>query len=126
MSMNHPFTATYIQMAKAAEEIQAMRADEEDYILGDWFRGDQGAELFDRSTGYLGQSPSWLPLLHQLLGMIGDVVTWQSLMMDIQATDLLLRPYWPNGKADWHEVALRAVMLKKYSKVWTGTEWVRE
>lgn len=127
--MSHPFSETYISMARAAEEIQAMRAeseampaDEQEYQLGDWFHGDHGPELFDRSTGYMGEHPVWLPLLHQLLGMLGNPDVFMDLAEDFNHDWVT---HFEEARKDWHELALSLVMREKYGKRWDGKAWVK-
>lgn len=64
----------------------------------------------------------WLPRLDQLLGMLGDFITWQGMSKHF---DSALRSIGANpGKVvDWHEVALAVVMREKHGKTWNGTEW---
>lgn len=123
--MTHPFTDTYIQMAKAAEEIQAMRPDLEDYQLGDWFQGDQGPELYDRCTGYMGETPAFLPRLDQLLGMLGEPEKFIVKAADSTTTDDIVVNWEYRDIKDWHQLAIIMVMREKYGKVWRGGAWVK-
>lgn len=116
--MTHPFTPTYISMSKASEEIQAMRLDEDAYQLGDWFLGDYGPELLDRSTLGTGESPPWLPRLDQLLGMAFDKTspTYAAQLHGL-ADDL-------SDGADWYETLLMVIM-GKCGKTWRDGQWVK-
>jgi hypothetical protein len=86
--MNHPFTDAYIHMAKAAEEIQAMRPLHNDFQEGEWFESSardpfrplQIMVVGDCEPGLRVQGNCddqddvipgyWLPRLDQLLGML--------------------------------------------------------
>lgn len=117
--MTHPFTPTYIQMAKAAEEIQIMKLD----CLGPY------AEIEDslRPEVSVGDginwrfipagSPYWIPFLHQLMGML-------DLQSDQFASHLHGMADDIRDGGDWHEVAIQEVMQGKYGKTWRDGKWV--
>lgn len=92
--MTHPFTPTYIAMAKAAEEIQAMRTHSpsdrptfSNYELGDWFieqrvgqvvclgdsyAYDDGGICQSEYSGEEEYPQAWLPRLDQLMRLWAD------------------------------------------------------
>jgi hypothetical protein len=123
--MTHPFTPEYISMAKAAEEIQAMRPIEEEYPEGDWY--STGSSIYlshdDRDYGpdIRKEGEAWLPRLDQLLGMLGNPFDFARYLRGLSYEEVNIEE---TGECrDWHELALSGVMREKYGKVWTGTEW---
>jgi len=123
--MTNPFTETYMAMAVAAEEIQAMRGwnhppepDEFHYTPDGPLKGPG---LNAHAWGQ-GLDDLWLPRLDQLLGMLGDFITWTGIrdfdgpLRSIGAT--------PSKVVDWHELALAVVMQEKYKKRWNGQAWI--
>lgn len=141
--MTHPFTPTYILMAKAAEEIQAMRIYSppnnpmySNYELGDViingdpeyvaFLGDisfdqeEARMELDEWSGEPVYPRAWIPRLDQLLGMLGAP---DEFMQAAASVGRLVTGRYNDFK-DWHELALAVVMLEKYGKTWNGEEWV--
>jgi hypothetical protein len=121
--MTHPFTPTYISMAKAAEEIQAKPFFE----VGDWYLEGDKFQVVPQSTGlqFVGppRKPEWvyIPRLDQLLGMVGDAHDFARFLRGLPYEEVNVEE---TGECrDWHELALAAVMREKHGKVWTGTEW---
>jgi len=146
--MKHPFSEAYIPMVMAAAEIQAMRAEAEVFFLGDWFRGDYGPELYDRSTLYIGESSAWLPLLDQLLNMLppfypparmanpflsaegsgqmGSIITPPQYHNRFEQVAALTKKYRLDDIDDEHELALCVVMREKFGKVWRDGKWQKQ
>lgn len=117
--MNHPFTPTYISMAKAAEEIQAMRSM--GLTSGDYADCDLlGVFIWplpsDAEEGDRHDSDPWLPRLDQLLGMLGAPRRAQESI--IYAVEMNEPPF-----VEWHELAIASVMREKYGKVWRDGVW---
>lgn len=103
-------------MAKAAEEIQAMRTypsidrpKVSNYLDGDWYldlrsdvccSGTYEEDLLDVAV--------WLPRLDQILGMLAHPSDF----------------HFVKG-ADFHELAIKWVMREKYGKVWRDGAWLQ-
>jgi hypothetical protein len=136
----HPFTPTFIAMARTAEEIQAMRPDGTGYSDGDAIlEGDavawageyqardlQGGRLIRICWGddeEIVQPLAWLPRLDQLLGMLGDVSAFgnKAFYFDFESEQIA-------GLAEAKflpELALAVVMRERFGKVWRGGVWVK-
>jgi hypothetical protein len=85
---------------------------------------DYWADLQDRAL------VAWLPRLDQLLKMLGspdDFLEKAACANNVRGAMFTYAYSLPTGPGigDWHELALSVVMLEKYGKVWTGTEWRR-
>lgn len=142
--MTHPFTPTYIAMAKAAEEIQAMRTKD----VADWNSGDAGLWMEDGPAGseeevqflcHQADEPlAWLPRLDQLLGLWAE----SELPIGLRGWCLIKQchepPYigetdkdlaeWKSYLGqfkDWHEAVLALKMREKHGKTWDGKGWVK-
>ena len=138
--MNHPFSDTFIRMATIAAEIQAQRPDPKSFQSGD-------AVVWRCGIGFIGeleicshgpsepgpegsfeepQIKAWLPLLHQLLEMLGSpeevFFRWAEPSGSLDLGKYLLPPF---KSRDWHGLALEVVMLEKFSKRWDGERWVK-
>jgi hypothetical protein len=146
--MSHPFSETYIAMAKAAEEIQAVRPTIDaqagwnpphnglgsvfckPYNDGFEFRAlawDNDTEAWMIGGYHEGDEEfSWLPRLDQLMAMLGgpNDFRWEA----IQAEDGGSTG-WIHFKdcdvSDWHELALAVVMREKHGKTWRDGQWVK-
>jgi hypothetical protein len=117
--MSHPFTPEYIRMAKAAEEIQAMRPDTESYGNSDFVSGEGEIDVFAHAAEYWVEPiGAWYPRLDQLLGMLGDPIRFYTIITDTN-------PHVPPGPPDWHELAMVVVMERKFGKRWDEKEWVK-
>ena len=106
--MNHPFTETFIAMAKAAKEIQAMKPNPRQLDAGEWFEDFRGPA----AAGYGeldGWDKPWLPRLDQLLGMLREIESG-------------IEIYFNRGD-DAHEKLLHWLMDLKYDKVWSDGAW---
>jgi hypothetical protein len=130
--MTHPFTPTYIAMAKAAREIQMMAKNPME--PGEWHLIGEGEPTTDYVCSVNDDEQfkdiwgPWLPRLDQLLGMLGGP---SDFIANIRASDrhddsaaavefdLIIRDH-----EDWHELALAVVMWEKHSKRWDGKAWV--
>jgi hypothetical protein len=128
--MNHPFTPTYILMAKAAEEIQAIEYDlDGNYLYCETYQEvwiyphfpDAEADVDTHSID------PWLPRLDQLLGMLGDFKDFDQAMEKQADGHPENGGYYAKvyGITEWHEIALAVVMREKYGKTWDGKEWVK-
>lgn len=124
--MTHPFTPTYIAMARAAEEIQAMRPMKERFEDGDWALTDEVEVAAEVEGGILtrydGIVQAWLPRLDQLLGMLGSPDFFMGLAEDFNHDWV---EHFENERDDWHELALAVLMKEKHGKQWRKGEWVK-
>lgn len=121
--MTHPFTETYIAMAKAAEEIQSGNHEQK----GNYFYCDLVERVwiyphapFENEDGH--SDDKWIPRLDQLLGMLGSPKAF--LDMRIESDQDQYNPLAVQV-GDWHEMALAVVMREKYGKTWDGNGWVK-
>lgn len=126
--MNHPFTDQFIAMARAAEEIQAMRPPFEpgDAVFVTHKEWDcqvwVGSVHYDDGMGIWSSHgeteeedlPSlWIPRLDQLVLMLDDYSYIMQAVSDA------------THGGEWHEEFLSAVMSKKFGKTWDGKGWVK-
>lgn len=115
--MTHPFTDTYIAMAKAAEEIQAL------YLKTRWgiteyiWNEDEGA--VETHQVRHGGKHFWLPRLDQLLDMLQSPNTFGQALYHPGDIGPRLNP------PDLHELALSLVMKEKHGKRWDEKAWVK-
>lgn len=126
--MNHPFTDTYIAMAKAADEIQAMRPNDESYGNGDFVCGEEGIDVLAHAAEYwVTPISAWLPRLDQLLGMLGNYRDFDQAMERQAEAHPEYGGYYAKvyGITDWHELSLAVVMFEKFGKTWDGKAWVK-
>lgn len=133
--MSHPFTPEYIRMARAAEEIQAMRTfpavdkpNHSNFEDGDWYleRGRDEISCLGSYEEEQQEPEAWLPLLHQLLGMLGGPMAFIQEVADVTVSeDVILNLRWERFESDWHELALAVVMREKFGKRWDGKGWVK-
>jgi hypothetical protein len=128
--MKHPFTHTYIQMARAAEEIQAMRPNGP----RPWDAMEDGDYLEMRGEIFVAASREalfgtfvWLPRLDQLLGMLGKpimLLTYAAYADPDQDNIPAFTEYYYRFE-DWHELALAIAMRRLHGKVWRDGAWVK-
>jgi hypothetical protein len=137
--MTHPFTPTYIAMAKAAEEIQAMRPvgtwlDEGEYVSVHFFSDpvdpvkisliDDG----DRSGWCIHGKDKicqdwWIPRLDQLFGMLEGPCSFVHAIAHAGDGPGIYFNNEADEQRDWYELALAVVMKEKYGKIWRDGKW---
>jgi hypothetical protein len=133
--MTHPFTEKFIAMAKAAEEIQAMRSQ---FDMGDVILvGDKPEFLggtFLAIKGYPTQPKmddwtvfaicgGWIPRLDQLMGMLGTVGDFERYLRGLDYDSVIDEE---GGEYhEWHQLAIILVMREKFGKAWDGEKWVK-
>lgn len=134
--MTHPFTPTYIAMAKAAKEIQAMKVgvrwcpdhNEEVYYHHEMedYTCDSGTDGPYGGSWHTPDKPIFLPPLDQLLGMLGKPENAVAAMVGAtHEHDIEFNSYAIPFKDDWHELTLAVVMREKYGKTWDGKGWAK-
>lgn len=122
--MTHPFTPTYIEMAKAVEEIQTQWTPQRgDYVHQPLFEGGASLPAHFDWLHEPGMRKPWLPRLDQLLGMLGKPMDF------MMYAEKHTRDWFDTEPAalreDWHELVLSMVMREKYGKKWDGNAWVK-
>src|SRR4051812_49200901 len=78
--MKHPFTAEYLKMAAAAQEVQVVRLDGKVFQSGDFVIFESAftpvgmVSMIDEHSHNIPQDNAkvWLPQLRQLMDMFGD------------------------------------------------------
>ena len=122
--MTHPFTPKYIEMAKAAEEIQDGDHEQEGNYFYCPLTGDVWVYPNYPNGEDIHSCDPFLPRLDQLLGMLELPAPLHIVGLLSYEISVRRNQYW-EGFQDWHELALSVVMREKHGKRWNGKEWVK-
>ena len=130
--MKHPFTAEYIKMASAAQEVQVVRLDGKIFQSGDFvifessFTPAGMVSMVDEHSHNIPQdnAKTWLPQLRQLMDMFGDFTASLEAFRTGLGSPTVGTPtaYFERFKS-WEECTLAVLMLKKARKIWNGSAW---
>ncbi len=131
--MKHPFTAEYIKMVSAAQDMQAARLKDKIFQAGDFVIFESAftpaglVSMIDEHSGNIPQDNAqvWIPQLHQLMGLFGNfTASLEAIRSGLNSTGAGAPPGYFEKFKSWEECTLAVLMLTKVRKLWDGQAWI--
>lgn len=127
--MSQSFTQAYLKMVATAKEVQSIRLTERIFPAGDYaifespfIPSGAVSQIDERSAGIPQDNAlAWLPNLGQIMELFGGYHASLNAMRKALFGSETARYF--EAFTSWEECVLAILMLEKFGKYWTGSEW---